>query len=65
VLVLQGEGDQVVPIRFGRALLAAAHEPKESWFSPEAGHNDLARFGALDIALAFIERRVGFQHVAR
>jgi fermentation-respiration switch protein FrsA (DUF1100 family) len=64
VLILQGERDQVVPIRFGRALLAAAHEPKESWFSPEAGHNDLARFGALDVALAFIERRVGFQHVA-
>lgn len=65
ILILHGERDRVVPVRFGRALLAAAHEPKEGWFSPDAGHNDLARFGALDAALAFIERRVGFQRVAQ
>jgi hypothetical protein len=65
VLILQGEHDQVVPVRFGRALLAAAHEPKEGWFSPQAGHNDLSRFGALDAMFDFLERRVGFQHAAR
>jgi len=65
VLVLQGERDGVVPIRFGRSLLAAAHEPKEGWFSSEAGHNDLSRFGALDVALGFIERRLGFQRAAQ
>jgi uncharacterized protein len=65
ILILQGERDRVVPIRLGRALLAAAHEPKEGWFSPEAGHNDLSRFGALDAMFDFLARRAGFQHAAR
>ena len=59
ILILHGERDRVVPVRFGRALLDAAPEPKEGWFAPEAGHEDLARYGALDVAVAFIERRVG------
>jgi hypothetical protein len=33
--------------------------PKEGWFAPEAGHEDLARYGGLDVAVAFIERRLG------
>ena len=40
------------------ALLEAAPEPKEGWFAPEAGHQNLAQFGALDVAIAFIERRL-------
>ena len=59
ILVLHGEGDRVVPVRFGRALLDAAPGPKEGWFAPEAGHEDLARFGGLDVVVAFIERRLG------
>jgi len=59
ILVLHGERDRVVPIRFGRALFEAAPEPKEGWFVPEAGHEDLARYGGLDAAVAFIERRLG------
>jgi fermentation-respiration switch protein FrsA (DUF1100 family) len=59
ILVLHGENDRVVPIRYGRTLFNAAPEPKEAWFSPEAGHEDLARFGALDVVIAFIERRLG------
>jgi hypothetical protein len=58
ILVLHGERDRVVPVRFGRALFNAAPEPKEGWFAPEAGHEDLARYGALDAAVAFIERRL-------
>ncbi|HEX3535902.1 MAG TPA: alpha/beta hydrolase [Stellaceae bacterium] len=65
VLILQGERDRVVPIRFGRALLAAAHEPKEGWFSPDAGHYDLSRFGGLDAMFDFLARRIGFLHAAR
>jgi uncharacterized protein len=61
ILILHGERDRVVPARFGHALFAAAPEPKEGWFSPEAGHEDLARFGALDAVFDFIRRRVGFQ----
>jgi fermentation-respiration switch protein FrsA (DUF1100 family) len=59
ILVLHGERDRVVPIRYGRTLLDAAPEPKEGWFAPEGGHEDLARYGSLDVVVAFIERRLG------
>jgi hypothetical protein len=28
-------------------------------FAPEVGQEDLARFGSLDVVVAFIERRLG------
>jgi uncharacterized protein len=56
LLILHGARDMVVPIRHGRALLAAATAPKEGWFSPAAGHENLAQFGALEAAMSFIER---------
>jgi fermentation-respiration switch protein FrsA (DUF1100 family) len=59
ILILHGDHDRVVPVRYGRALFDAAPEPKEGWFAPEAGHEDLARYGGLDTAVAFIERRLG------
>jgi len=58
LLILHGERDMIVPVRHGRALLAAASAPKEGWFSPGGGHQNLAQFGALDAAIAFIERRL-------
>ncbi len=58
ILVLRGGSDAVVPGRFSQALFDAAPEPKESWFAPEAGHEELAEFGALDAVVAFIDRRV-------
>ena len=48
----------IVPVRQGRVLLEAASAPKEGWFAPRAGHQNLAQFGALDAAIAFIERRL-------
>jgi hypothetical protein len=59
LLVLHGERDRVVPVRFGRALLDAAPEPREGWFAPEGGHEDLARYGSLDVVVAFVERLLG------
>jgi fermentation-respiration switch protein FrsA (DUF1100 family) len=58
ILVLHGERDRVVPVRFGRALFNAAPEPKEFWFAGEAGHEDLARFGALDAVVDFVNRQL-------
>jgi fermentation-respiration switch protein FrsA (DUF1100 family) len=58
ILILHGERDRVVPVRFGRALYNAAPEPKEAWFAPEGGHEDLARYGAIAAAIAFIERHL-------
>jgi uncharacterized protein len=59
ILVLRGGNDAVVPGRFSQALFDAAPEPKESWFGPDAGHEELAEFGALDAVIAFIERHLG------
>jgi len=58
VLMLHGARDGVIPLSLGEALFAAAPEPKEQWIAPQAGHADLGWFGALDIAVAFIERHV-------
>ncbi len=58
VLILHGGRDRIVPDQFSQALLAAAPEPKESWFVADAGHEDLAGFGALDQVIAFIERQL-------
>jgi uncharacterized protein len=56
ILVLHGDRDSVVPVGFGRALFDAAPEPKEFWSAPEAGHEDLARFGALEAVVGFLRR---------
>ena len=58
ILVLHGGRDRIVPDSFSRALLAAAPEPKESWFAADAGHEDLAGFGGLDQVISFIERQL-------
>lgn len=55
VLVLHGERDSVVPVEFGRALFAAAVEPKRGWFSREGDHAtilDAAAFRAIEAFLA-------------
>jgi uncharacterized protein len=56
VLMLHGARDGIIPLSLGEALFAAASEPKEQWVAPQAGHADLGWFGALDIAVGFIER---------
>ena len=58
VLVVHGERDTVVPIRFGRSLLAAAGNPKEGVFLPNAGHNDLYDHGAAEAVIRFVERHL-------
>jgi abhydrolase domain-containing protein 17 len=40
VLVMHGEGDEVIPFSHGAALFASAAEPKRSLFVPGAHHND-------------------------
>ncbi len=49
VLVALGAQDQVVPPAMGRAVFAAAHEPKRLWVAPQGGHEDLARFGLIGV----------------
>jgi fermentation-respiration switch protein FrsA (DUF1100 family) len=59
LLVLHGEQDTIIPVALGRALFAAANEPKEGWFAPQGGHNDLREHGGVDQALDFVRRRLG------
>jgi fermentation-respiration switch protein FrsA (DUF1100 family) len=55
----RADRDRVVPVRWRRALFDAAPEPRRAGFVPGAGHEDLARYGALDAVIAFTERRLG------
>jgi fermentation-respiration switch protein FrsA (DUF1100 family) len=57
LFLIHGERDATVPASFGRALLAAASEPKDARFYPAAGHNDLYEHGAADDVLEFLGRR--------
>jgi fermentation-respiration switch protein FrsA (DUF1100 family) len=41
LLVIQGDRDEVIPLRLGQALFGAAREPKSFWLVPGAGHNDI------------------------
>jgi uncharacterized protein len=59
LLVVHGEADRVVPVRFGRALFAAAVEPKQAVWLDGAGHEDLVQFGLQQIVLDFIRRQQG------
>jgi dipeptidyl aminopeptidase/acylaminoacyl peptidase len=38
VLIIAGEGDEMIPAENGRRLFAAAQEPKELWIIPVSGH---------------------------
>jgi fermentation-respiration switch protein FrsA (DUF1100 family) len=58
VLVVHGEDDRVVPLRYGQALYAAAAEPKEAVWLHAAGHENLAQFGLQQIVLDFLDRRL-------
>ena len=49
VLVLHGIRDKVIPVEMGRALHAAANEPKRLAIFPEGQHSDLDEHGAVDV----------------
>jgi fermentation-respiration switch protein FrsA (DUF1100 family) len=54
LLVLHGEQDKVVPIRFGERLFALANEPKRMVRFPQGGHVNLDGFGALKAIMEFL-----------
>lgn len=55
LLLVHGDRDFTVPIRFGRRLFAAAVEPKRAVYIPGAGHDDLYDHGMADLVLTFLE----------
>lgn len=56
LLIVHGDRDFTVPIRFGRRLFDAAVEPKRAIYVDGAGHNDLYDYGMAEMVLEFIEQ---------
>ena len=56
LLLMHGELDQVVPIKFGKQLFAAANEPKQAEFVPDAGHNDVYSLRVQQLVMSFIAK---------
>ena len=54
LLVLHGEEDRIVPIRFGEKLFALAREPKRLVRFPQGGHVNLDDFGAAKVVQEFL-----------
>jgi uncharacterized protein len=51
---MHGALDEIVPVAMGRALYAAAPDPKQLWIAPDAGHLDLVEAGAIAVAGRFV-----------
>ncbi len=56
LFLMHGEQDRVVPIGYGRALFAAAAEPKQAKWYAEVGHTGFDEFGAPAAVLAFLRQ---------
>ena len=56
LFVIHGERDGTIPVRFGRALFAAASEPKEAMWLPDAGHGVIEQFSVDAAVLDFLKR---------
>jgi fermentation-respiration switch protein FrsA (DUF1100 family) len=57
LLIMHGEHDRVIPIRYGRELFEAASEPKEAkWFS-DGNHTNFDDYGGPAAVLDFLKRQ--------
>jgi fermentation-respiration switch protein FrsA (DUF1100 family) len=54
VLIMHGERDRTIPIRFGEQLYQLARDPKQMVRFPEGSHDDLDNFGAMQVARRFL-----------
>ncbi|MFB3134581.1 MAG: alpha/beta hydrolase [Rhodospirillales bacterium] len=59
VLVIHGDRDRTIPVKFGKLLFEAAVEPKEGRWLEGGDHNDLYDFGAARIVVEFLRARLG------
>jgi fermentation-respiration switch protein FrsA (DUF1100 family) len=55
LLVVHGERDVTTPASHGRRLIAAAAEPRQGVFFPDAGHVDLPEHGMIEAVLRFLD----------
>jgi uncharacterized protein len=58
ILIMHGERDSTVPIRYGERLHQMIAAPKRFVRFPNGDHNDLDQFGATDVALKFLADRL-------
>ncbi len=66
LLVLHGDRDETIPVEMGRAVFAAAPEPKTLVVLPGAGHVDHADFGSFEAVQDWISRlRAGARSMTR
>jgi fermentation-respiration switch protein FrsA (DUF1100 family) len=42
---MEGDHGEIIPLRLGQELYAAAQEPKSFWVVEGAGHNDIVETG--------------------
>jgi fermentation-respiration switch protein FrsA (DUF1100 family) len=54
VLIMHGDADRTIPIRFGQRLFSLIPGKKRMVRFPGGGHNDLDAFGAASVALKFL-----------
>ena len=64
LLILHGDADALIPVKFGRELFEAAHQPKEVHVVPGGGHADLYDFGVDRIILDFLRRHLSLHAAA-
>jgi fermentation-respiration switch protein FrsA (DUF1100 family) len=57
VLIMHGDADGIIPIRYGQRLFSLVPGKKRMVRFPGGGHNDLDAFGALGVAMKFMEER--------
>jgi hypothetical protein len=55
LLIMHGDADPAINIRFGERLFELAHEPKQFVRFPGGGHENLDDFGAIETARHFID----------
>lgn len=58
LLILHGEKDNVIPIRYGRRLYEAANSPKEGVFYKDLGHDEFFHPEAILAAKNFVDKFV-------
>ena len=59
LLIMHGEKDPTISIRFGERLFALAREPKQFVRFPEGGHDNLDDYGAIETFRHFINASGG------
>jgi uncharacterized protein len=55
LLIMHGDSDPAIPLRFGKRLFGLAHEPKQFVRFLGGGHENLDDFGAIETARHFID----------